>query len=611
MFPRIPVRSASLVLLAALIAWPQSALAAKKVLRLRLDGPVTEAPSEDAALMALFGGQQPRTLYQWTREIRSAAKDENVAGIAIIMERPQMSFAQLEEIIRALREFRDCGKKVYAFMDYATNGSYALAAAADHITLAEYSALDIVGLHAELSYYRGLLDKIGVQPQMLHCGDYKSAMESFMLTEPSKPARENIDWLLDGIFERWIELIAEGRGQSVDEIRAAVDAAPLHSDQALERKLVDAVASFADFKRMIHKEFGTDVEVVKSLSKKPGFDLDMNNPFAMFELFGELMGGSKDEDQKPGIGLIYVEGGIMVGTNQSGPFSSATAGSTTLRAAFDKAAEDDAIKAVVVRVNSPGGSALASDIIWKAAQRCAAEKPLIVSMGGVAGSGGYYVSLPADVIFAESSTITASIGVVGGKLIWNDLFTDKLGITTTEIDRGAHAGLMSMNRPWNEDELQWMTDWLNRVYVQFKGRVIESRGDRLKGDLEDMAGGRVFTGKQALERGLVDRIGGLNDALALAAQKVGVKDYEVYILPKQKEPMDILRELFTGESSEDEFEIETAAAVVSNPLAAAALPLLQQLAPRQAENLRRALTNLMILDRDRVGCFMPFDLSIR
>ncbi|RMF73100.1 MAG: signal peptide peptidase SppA [Planctomycetota bacterium] len=611
MVPRVPTRKTWLILMAVAIALPHTSLAAKKLLRVRLDGPILEAPSEDAALAALFGAQPPRTLYNCTREIQKAADDAEIAGIALIIEQPRMSFAQLEEMCDALRDFRKTGKKVYAFMDYASNGSYALAAAADHITLAEYSGLEIVGLHAELSYYRGLLDKLGIEPQMLHCGDYKSAMEPFMRTEPSEPARENINWLLDGIFERWIELIAEGRGLSEEEVRAAVDAAPLHADQALERKLVDAVSSFEDFKRRIHKEFGKDVEVVKSLSKRGGLEIDMNNPFAMFELFGEILAGDQAGERKPGIALIYIEGPIAVGTNQSGPFASAMAGSTTLRAAFIKAAEDDAVKAVVVRVDSPGGSALASDIIWKAARRCASEKPLIVSMGGVAGSGGYYVSLPGDVIFADASTITASIGVVGGKLVWNGLFADKLGITTTEFDRGAHAGLSSMNRPWNEEELAWITDYLNRVYAQFKGRVMESRGDRIKGDLEEHAGGRVFTGRQALERGLIDRIGGLSDAIALAAQKAGLDDYEVYVLPEQKEPIDILREMFSGEPSKDEFEISGSAAVASNPLVSATLPLLQKLAPQQSGNLRRALTTLMILDRERVGCFMPFDLAIR
>jgi protease-4 len=231
-------------------------------------------------------------------------------------------------------------------------------------------------------------------------------------------------------------------------------------------------------------------------------------------------------------------------------------------------------------------------------------------MGNVAGSGGYYVAIPGDVIFAEESTITASIGVVTGKFVWNDLMVDKLGITTTEFDRGKHAGLSSMNRPWSEDERAWMTTYMNSVYEQFKGRIVESRGDRIKGNLEDMAGGRVYTGKQALERGLVDRIGGLSDAIEDATDKAGLDEYEVYVLPEARDFTDILAMLM-NEDTEDEWEISLTPQATSDPLLRAALPLLEGLAQQQLRNIAQALRNLTTLSREHVGCFMPFDLTIR
>lgn len=507
-------------------------------------------------------------------------------------------------------------------MDYAGNGTYALACAADHITLAEHSTLAIVGLHAELGFYKGLLDKIGVEAELLHCGAYKSAHEPFTRTEPSPEAAENVNWLLDSIYERWLELLAEGRELPVSAIRAAVDRAPLLADEALELKLVDQVATFNDFRKLIRDKFGDDVEVLKKYPAKPKLEIDFENPFAVFQRFAEKLTEMMEEagePPKPGIALIYIDGAIWVGKSDAGPFGTGeVAGSTTLRAAFNQAREDESIKAVVVRVDSPGGSALASDIMWRAASRCAREKPLVVSMGNVAGSGGYYVSLPGDPIFAEETTITASIGVVGGKFVWRGLMEDKLGITTTEFDRGAHAGLMSMNRKWTAAEREWMGNLLNRIYEQFKGRVRQSRGDRLVGDLEEMAGGRVYTGRQALELGLVDRIGGLTEALECAARKAGLEgtDYEIYVLPKPKTFGDFLAMLLE-EETEDEWEISTRlihAATLpagTDSLLRAAGPVLHGLAPERLRAMRRVLLEATILQQEHVGCFMPFDLTIR
>lgn len=600
----------ALLIVGATFLLPPTALAAKKVLRLRLDGPLQEAPDENAQLLALLmGGNESRTLYDTVQMIEQAAADDEIAGMALIIETPEMGLAQIEELSRALKGFRAAGKQIYCYMDYAANGSYALACAADHITLAQYSMLAIVGLHGEASFYKGLLDKIGVQADMMHCGAYKSALEPFTRTEPSPEAAENINWLLDGIYERWIEMMAEGRGLSAVQIEALVDRAPLDADESLEHKLIDAVGSFPEFKKLIYKEFGKDVEVVKHLGDESSFELDLENPFAIFQLFSEMVDRQR-EPAKPGIALIYIDGGIIVGKNDSGAFGGGMAGSTTIRAAFEQAYQDENVKAIVVRVDSPGGSALGSDIMWKAATRCASEKPLVVSMGNVAGSGGYYVSIPGDTIFAEASTITASIGVVGGKLVWSELMEDKLGITTTEFDRGQHAGLMSMNRPWSESEREWMMTYMNSVYEQFKGRIMSSRGDRIKGNLEDMAGGRVFTGRQALELGLVDRIGGLSDAIEYATEKAGLDEYEVYVLPEAKDFTDILA-ILLNEETEDEWEISLAPRASSAPLLRAALPMLEDLAPQRLRSIVQALRSLTTLSQERVGCFMPFDLTIR
>lgn len=602
---------------------------AKQVVRLVFDGPITESPSPDAELMALLGQQQVRTLHGWVSMIDKAARDSQVDGMAVIIESPALNLAQVEELARAFDRFQAAGKKIHVYMDDGDNASYALAAGADHITLAEHSSLMIVGLNAELSFYKGMLDKIGVKADMMHCGDYKSALEPYTRSEPSKEAAEQVNWLLDGIYQRWVELIAAGRGLSVEQVKGLIDQAPIDAGPALKAKLVDAVSSFGDYTLMLRKEYGRDVEVLKDYGdgKKLAFP---DNPFEMMTFFQKLMEGTTTE-QKPGIGLVYIDGGIMTGKSSSDFLSGTTAGSTTIRAALEQVRQTDAIKAVVLRVDSPGGSALASDIIWKAATALAKEKPLIVSMGSVAGSGGYYVAIPGDTIFAEASTITGSIGVVGGKLVWEGLMEDKIGITTTEFKRGHRADLFSPNRLWTPEERAWMQNWMDGIYAQFKQRVTDSRGTRIKGDLEKLAGGRVYTGRQALEIGLIDRIGGLHDALSFAADKAGLPgdDYPVYIVPKPEDFAEILAKMFGGEQR-DEYEIAAAPAatvrgargallsgagapawLANDPVLGAAAPLLGKIAPGPAGRLLSGLRCLAELNKEHVGLFMAWPLSVR
>ncbi|MGE3182014.1 MAG: signal peptide peptidase SppA [Phycisphaerae bacterium] len=602
--------AAKRAILPILLALAVSAAHAEKtIVRLVLDGPILEAPVPGMEFMEIFGGGSPATLHGLVQKIQKATDDRNISGMALIVETPQISLAQLEEVNAALQAFRAKGKKIYCYLDVGSNISYALASAADDVTMAPNAALDIVGLRAEVMYYKGLFDKLGVDAQMLHCGAYKSAMEPYVRTEPSPEAAENINWLLDGLYDQWVALIAKNRNLEVAKVKDAIDQAPLMSSDALERGLVDRVAGYPDFKKMIQKEYGKDVVVKKKFKDGNDLELDFNNPFAFFNLINEMVSKAQ-EPKKPGIGMIYIEGPIVTGSMETGLFATQTAASTNIRAAFEKARNDENIKAVVCRVNSPGGSAIASDIIWDAATRCAAEKPLIVSMGSVAGSGGYYVAVPGDTIFADSTTITGSIGVVGGKLVLRDALADKLGVTVSRFTRGKNAGLMSAMERWDEGDQKYMQNMLDEIYDQFKGRVKESRGERIKGDLDDMAGGRVFTGAQALELGLIDKIGTLDDAIALAAKKADLSKYEIYTLPKQPDLADIFRKL-SGEETEDDWDIVWTPRHVKTGVALvdAALPMLDALAPEQKTQLLQALSNLTILNKERVGCFMPTVLS--
>ncbi len=599
------------VVVAAAGAFTPAAFAQKRLLRLMFEGPVTESPKADDFAL-LLGGEQARSLKQWVDMIDRAAKDSSIDGAVMFIREPAVGLSQVEELTRALKRFRDAGKKVWCYMDYAGNAGYALACAADHITLTEASELNVLGLHAELMYFKNLFDKVGITADMMHVGDYKSALEPYTRTEPSEEAAKQVNWLLDGIYARFVSLIAEGRGLSEEQVRQSIDSAPLMAAEALERKMIDAVAPLPEFKKSIQKEYGKEAALVMDYGdKKPDIDLQLDSPFAILQTFKEMFAPAA-EDSKPGIGVIYIDGVIIPGESEEGFLGgAASAGSSTIRSALEKARTDENIKAVVVRVNSPGGSALASEIIWDAASRCAGEKPLVVSMGDVAGSGGYYVSVPGDVIFAEKTTITGSIGVVGGKLVLNGL-TDWAGLTFTEFKRGKHADLYSTNRVWTEPEREIVRDYMLKIYDQFKQRVKQSRGDKIKGDLESLAGGRVYTGQQALENGLIDQIGGLADAMAYAAKKADLSGkYEVYVLPKSKGFMDILAEMF-GQSTDDPWEVRSGVKLFGDDaMLQRFLPILRQLAPQQAAQAVEGLHKAMLLNREHVGLFMPLDLNIR
>lgn len=617
-----PARLTLLVTLAGLIAAASPALAAKRVLRIVLDGPVLEAPVEGAELWALFGAEMPKTLRATVKKIEKAADDSKIDGLALIIATPTLGPAQAEDLRAALDQFKRKGKPVYVYMDAAGNLGYLVASAASHVTLAETSWLETTGLNATTLYYKNLFEKIGVTAQMMHCGDFKSALEPYMRTGPSDEASQQMNWLLDGIYARYVGMIAKSRKLDDDAVKSAIDEAPLLADRAQELRLIDEVGDFAGFKKRLHKEFGQDVEFVKRYDEaKDGLELDFSNPFALFNVFQKMMEeGAESTASGPGsVGLIYVDGMIILGESSNDPLMGTVAGSTTIRAAIEAARLDPQVKSVVLRVDSPGGSALASDIMWHALNRLAEEKPLIVSMGNVAASGGYYVSVPADTIFAQDTTITGSIGVVGGKLVWQELMSDKLGITHASWQRGDHADLMSTWEPWDQDEQQWMLHFMNSTYETFKQRVKTGRGQKIDQDLESLAGGRVYTGRQALERGLVDKIGGLSDAIATAADKAGLTNYQVAVFPKEK-GLEELFALLAGKETEDNWELDevrtgpSAAAprsmLASDPLLRTALPLLRELDPTTLGRIIRDLRAATLLQSERVECYLPLDIRM-
>jgi protease-4 len=304
----------------------------------------------------------------------------------------------------------------------------------------------------------------------------------------------------------------------------------------------------------------------------------------------------------------------MTGEAEPNPFGgSGGAFSTTIRKGLDEAADDGSVKAVVLRVDSPGGSALASEIIYDAVQRVRAKgKPVVVSMGNVAASGGYYVSCGADHIFADPTTITASIGVVGGKMVTTGMW-DWMGITWHPYQRGENADIMTSAKPWDEQERAKILDWMNEVYAIFKGHITDHRGKKLTKPIDEMAGGRVYTGRQALDLGLVDEMGGLNAAIKKAADLATIGDYELRVLPKPKGLFDFIREAASGEDTE-RISIRAGAPKLfgmDSPILQTALPVLSTLDPQRTKALHQALIKLQLMHEEHVVLMSPLDWVLR
>jgi protease-4 len=604
--------------LAVLLPWASSAFAADKdkdkkadkpvVAVFRLDGALSEPPKAEG----LFDTDRGVSLKDLVERLNKAAKDDNVKAVVMLDEGATIGTAQREELRQAMANIRKAGKDIYAHADSLHTGDYALFAGATRLSLVPTADLWLIGLHGETPYLRGLLDLLGVQPEYLHCGAYKSASELFMRKGPSKEAEEMQNWLLDGIYATYVKLIATGRQVSAEKVKGWIDNGPYIADKAKAAGLIDAVEQLADFEKFVKSKCGDDIVFEKKYGEKKPPELDFNNPFAIFKLFGDMMKEAKEKkSDKPAVGIVYVNGAIQLGKSEFSPFGGGEGGafSTNVRKALDEAAKDKNIKAVVLRVDSPGGSAVASDIILAATKRVKAKKPFIVSMGDVAGSGGYYVACGADTIYADSATITGSIGVVGGKFVTNPMWA-KLGITFKSYNRGAHADLLGSDRPWTDDERARVQGWMDEIYGVFKKHVTDIRGDRLKKPIDELAGGRVYTGKQALELGLIDKIGTLQDAIQHIAKDANLSDYEVRVVPAPKNIIEQIMEASGGgkdnkNSLESSLSSFRGVSTGGPSLIDLAAPHLAGMDPVRVELIKRALRQLQTINREGASLMMP------
>ena len=501
----------------------QQAFAAQpnSVLNLRLDGMIQERVAESDPFTELIGGSAtPMGLNDIVGAIRKAKSNDNIKGIYLDVRMFSASSATLFEIRNELNSFKESGKFIVAYADNYFQSGYLLASIADKIAINPQGSLDLHGLSSTPLFYKDALDKLGVKMQLFKVGTYKSATEPFTQTEMSEANREQVSSFLQDIWSFMKKDIADSRNLAVQDIDAIADEFPMFrkADYLLERNLVDTILYETEMKNYVRELLGIE----RDASIKSATVVDMKN-----------LKSKSIKKSSNSIGLLYAVGNITSGNGTNGIQDK------YLVNQIEKLRKDKDIKAVVLRVNSGGGSAYASEQIWKAISELKEEKPVVVSMGDLAASGGYYIACNADKIIASPTTITGSIGIFGMFPNVSGVLK-KVGVSADVVKTNEFADFGNISRGFNDSESQMLQTYINNGYDLFLTRCAEGRGMN-KDSLALYAEGRVWTGNQAKEIGLVDELGGIEDAIKVAAELANLgKSYAVYEYPKMKSAIEEL-----------------------------------------------------------------------
>lgn len=466
---------------------------------IHLEGEIAEDPSGGS----LFSSKPRLPLGDLLKILRTARRDKRFRAVLLIIKNPSIGWNQVEELHQELDQLRKAGKPTWAFLEQGNNLSYYLASGADQILMPPLSHLDFVGLRLELHFFQGLLSMLGIEPELQSIGRYKSAAEIFTRQDMSEANREALNAILDDYQERLTERVARRTGKSRAEVQECVDAGPYSSQTAKAKGLVDQLLYEDELESLIQTRFsGIRSFASSKLAPRQG---------RLKRLFTHW---------RPRVAYLVAQGLITEGRSPRGPGGKATIGSDSLRELLERAREDRRVKAVLLRIDSSGGSAIASDLIWREVRRTAQDKPVIVSMGATAASGGYYIASAANRVFAMPSTLTGSIGVIAGKFNAASLLST-LRIGVDSVSKGAHAAHSSPSLPYSEEEVTMLREEISETYGIFVDRVSEGRG-RKREEILGVAEGRVWTGAQALQRRLVDELGGIEAAVEAAREAAGI-----------------------------------------------------------------------------------------
>jgi protease IV len=530
------VVGALLVALVVMSLDNEPAVPQNSVLVLKVEGMLPDYANEDP-LTRLFGGET-NSLSSLLLQLRKAKADKRVGAVLLDVGMLGTGWAKADEIRDAVADFRKSGKPVYAYMEFGSDKEYYVATAAERIYLPPIGDLIINGLAAESMHFKGSFDKLGIYWDSYQIEKYKTAPESFTRADMSEGERETLNSLVDEIFNRYVAQVAEARHKSIEDVRALVDTAPHKAGDAQAAGLIDGA---------LYRE-----QVENELKKRLGYKEDERLRKVSTDEYRRVSPQSLGLNQGEAVAVIFASGPIEPGRSNDGSLGGdQTIGSDTVVKALNDARDDKAVKAIVLRVDSPGGVTYPSDIIWAAVEEAKKKKPVVVSMSDLAASGGYYVSMGANKIVAEPLTLTGSIGVYAYKPVVKGLY-DWLGVTSEYVMRGKNAGLYRETEKFTPDERKKFEGAMQNFYWnQFLPKVAAGRRFQNVEAVHEIARGRVWTGAQARERGLVDEFGGLDRAVEVAKELAKIpadKGVRRVVFPA---PRTFLQQFFGGGDEPD------------------------------------------------------------
>ena len=504
----------------------------KTILMLKFDQPVNDrSPSNPFSGFNFmnFKANKNIGLNDIIRVLSKAADDKQISGILLDVDVLKMGSATTEEIRNALLAFKKSGKFIYSYSEGYSQKAYYLASVSDKIYLNPAGALEFKGLSGQVMFLKGLLSKLEIEPQIIRHGKFKSAVEPLILDKMSAANREQTLGFISSMWNQMLKGVSESRKISIEHLTAIADSMKVRSpEDAVSLKLVD---------KLIYKDQLIDELMAKTDAKE-------NKDLSLMTLgkYSDASSKSESGSSKDKIAVIYALGSI-----QGGEGDETTIGSERISKAIRKARLDKNVKAIVLRINSPGGSALASDVIWREVVLAKQAKPIVASMGDVAASGGYYIACGASKIIASPNTITGSIGVFGIVPNMQKFFNNKLGITFDQVKTNAYADYISGIRPMTTMETEFLTRDIETIYNTFIAHVAQGRG-MTAAQVDSIGQGRVWSGTDAKRTGLIDDFGGLDIAIRTAAKLAKLEKYRVTELPEQKDPFTMLMEEFNNES---------------------------------------------------------------
>lgn len=541
----LPGLAADVGLAARAAADAQTKAEAKKptVRIIVLKGNYADYPStSDLDPISLFFGglEKPGSFFDLCEKIDELAANDEIQHVFFDLSSStlHLNLAQLSEVSRHVRKLREAGKRTFAWIENADTIHYAIAGACDTILMTDLGSLDLPSLSLMTLHFRDAMDLVGAKASFVRTGDFKGAVEPFTLSEMSDALRAHYKEMLESMNDALVQQICQGRKLNRDQFRKVQSDRLFTPAAALAAKLVDAVVPFGVSRETVAKLIGQEVTWAEPQKARP-------KQLSFFELMGKIMGGGQERRaNKPAVAVLHLDGQILDGERE---MPGVLVSEPTVKA-IQELESDDNVRAVVARINSPGGSATASEAIRAALEKLARNKPVLISMGDMAASGGYWISCVNRPVYAEPETLTGSIGVFALKLSFGP-FLKKIGLKVESVMLDESAGAMAIDRGWTPNEQERMQSFVDDIYDKFLKLVAGSRKRALQ-DISPLAGGRVWSGAQALKLGLVDKLGGLDDALAAVAHEAGLEPgYPVIHRPRKKNFFELL-DLF-GESTDD------------------------------------------------------------